>query len=91
VIFFEFTYPTIKDFKVQFLWFEVIKGLKDSLSNLLFVQVVQDKLANNTRMFLKNYCSQIWLNLFVDHHGFGYITKLKKKTLSQDDLFLFQL
>jgi hypothetical protein len=28
-------------------------------------------------------CSQIWLNLPMDHHHFGYITKLtgKKKTL----------
>jgi hypothetical protein len=26
-------------------------------------------------------CSQIWLNLLVDHHHFGYIRKLTKKIL----------
>ncbi len=26
-------------------------------------------------------CSKIWLNLPMDHHHFGYITKLTKKTL----------
>jgi hypothetical protein len=27
------------------------------------------------------YISQIWLNLPIDDHHFGYITKLTKKTL----------
>ncbi len=36
------------------------------------------------KMFLKLYfhilaCSQIWLNLHVDHQHFGYITKLTKR------------
>jgi hypothetical protein len=33
--------------------------------------------------------SQIWLNLHVDHHRFGYITKLtqKKKTLGSGSLW----
>jgi hypothetical protein len=53
------------------------------------------------RMFLKNLlsylaCGQNWLNLPVDHHHFGYNTKLgkkkkkterKKKTLLHTSLF----
>jgi hypothetical protein len=46
--------------------------------------VVQVGSQKYRRMFLKILlshlsCSQIWLNLLVDRHHYGYITKLTKK------------
>jgi hypothetical protein len=53
-------------------------------------------LGNNIYERLKNLlsflaCSQIWLNLPVDHSHFGYITKLTpKETLPTGDYLLSQ-
>ncbi len=35
-------------------------------------------------------CNQIWLNLPVDHHQFGYITKLTKKPKKKHSMGVLQ-
>jgi hypothetical protein len=55
----------------------------------LFSQAKKSLIKNN-KFVLISYltCSQIWLNLLVNHHHFGYITKLtpKKKNKQKQTL-----
>jgi hypothetical protein len=74
-------------FSFQRMFFVILPNLPDFKENIYNCQIRTTVFPANSQIikgflnFLLSYllCSQIWLNLVVDDHQFGYITKLKNK------------